>query len=317
MDKYTKAILTLLKGKFIEVVGNCPFQNGSEARDFYVKVLEDNLYKPMDEDSHEEYGEGNGNEIDSGKMNALRSSSAMTYNLFWNRIARITKAQIHGSVIGDGVYSVEFEKKYHTLKPSVSNVAANLDALLYCQNKKEAIACEMKMTEWIFNKPGALRAKYLNPENYIDVNAGKVFVTIAKELILPNDYDDPDEIKPESPCRMTRYDAFQMFKHAVACYTACVSEEARKIKKLTLVNCAWTLSTPEVLEPKHKERYLREEECELAEFEQFKEIMAPVKSLFAAMDVDFDICFYNFNDFLALLDKTSDELEYLRRYTLQ
>ena len=40
---------------------------------------------------------------------------------------------------------------------------ANLDAFLYCDYKKEAIACEMKMTEWLFDKPGKLRNAYLNP----------------------------------------------------------------------------------------------------------------------------------------------------------
>lgn len=115
---------------------------------------------------------------------------------------------------------------------------------------------------------------------------------------------------------MTRYDAFQMFKHIVACYSACTSEESRKIKKLTLVNCAWTLSIPEVLEQKYCERYLHEEACEYREFEEFKHSMQPVKKLFADIGVDFDICFYSVNDFLALMEKNEDELNYLRRYTL-
>ena len=171
--------------------------------------------------------------------------------------------------------------------------------------------------EWIFNKPGSLKSKYLTYANYINENAGKVFTAIANELILQNDYDDSDVIREEAPCRMTRYDAFQMFKHTVACYSACAFEEVRKIKKLTLVNCVWTLSIPEVLEQKHCERYLQEEACEHREFEDFKQIMQPVKKLFADIGVDFDICFYSFSDFLALMEKDADELNYLRRYTLR
>ena len=313
MDKYTRAVMILIKNVFDNVVGLHSYQTESEARTYYLESLDDNLYKPMDDAAKKAYGQGTGNEIASGKMNALRSSSALTYNLFWNRLAKLNDTSAR---IGSGYYSVEFEKQYHTLNPSISSFPANLDAFLYCKDTCEAIACEMKMMEWIFNKPGNLRSKYLSPANYINEEVGKVFVAIAKELILQNDYDAPDVIREEYSCRMTRYDAFQMFKHTVACYTACASEEPREIKRLTLVNCAWTISIPEVLEQKHCERYLREEECEYREFEDFKHIMQPVKKLFADIGVDFDICFYSFNDFLALLEKDRDELNYLRRYTL-
>ena len=313
MDKYTRAIMTLIKNVFENVVGVRDYQTESEARTYYLKNLDDNLYEPMDEAAKKAYGEGTGNEIASGKMNALRSSSALTYNLFYNGVAKFNSGSAR---IGTGCYSVEFEKQYPTLKRSVSGLPANLDAFLYCEDTFEAVACEMKMMEWIFNKPGNLRNKYLSPANYINEDVGKVFVAIAKELILQSDYSDPDVIQDEYPCRMTRYDAFQMFKHIVACESACSSEESRKIKKLTVVNCAWTLAIPEVLEQKYCERYLHEEACEYREFEEFKHIMQPVKKLFADIGVDFDICFYSVNDFLALMEKNEDELNYLRRYTI-
>ena len=313
MNKYTKELMNLIKKFFENVAGIHPYQTGSEARSYYLLNLDDNLYKPMDEVAQKAYGEGTGNEIASGKMNALRSSSALTYNLFWNRIAKFRDTSKR---IGNGTYAVEFEKQYKTLKPSVSGLPANLDAFLYCEDTFEAVACEMKMMEWIFNKPGTLRKKYLDPENYINEEAGRVFVDIAKELILETDYENPDEVEAAC-CRMTRYDAFQMFKHTVACYSACAFQEKRKIKKLTLVNCAWTLSKPELLEEKYRERYLREEECERYEFEEFKKSMAPVKKLFADIGVDFDICFYSVQELLSLLEKDTEERNYLRRYTFE
>ena len=313
MDSYSRELMNVLKNVYENVCGEHAYQIGSEARTYYLEYLNDNLYRPMDENAVKAYGEGSGNEIASGKMNSLRSSSALTYNLFWNHIAKFSDISTR---IGKGDYSVEFEKQYHTLKTSVSGLPANLDAFLYCEDTCEAVACEMKMMEWIFNKPGTLRSKYLNPENYINRNAGNIFVAIAKELVLYNDYDDSDTIPNESVCKMTRYDAFQMFKHAVACYSACVQEETRKIKKLTLVNCAWTMSLPQILQPKYCERYVREEADELREFDEFKHIMEPTKKLFADIGVDFDICFYKFNDFLSLLIKDHDEKHYLRRYTL-
>ena len=312
MDKYSKEILNILKRKYIEVAGERDFQNTSEAREYYLKDLEDNLYLPMSKGAFAAYGQGSGNEISSGKMNALRSSSAMTYNLFWDEVAEIPVGEDNG--IGAGVYNVEFEKQYHTLRADVSNRPANLDAFLYCKLSKEAVACEMKMTEWLFNKPGELRDAYLNPDNYIDPEAGNVFVEVAKDLVLYNDYEDPETKKETYPGRLPRYDAFQMFKHAVACYTACVKEEPRAIKKLTLVNCVWTFQNPEQLSLKYQERYLKEEEAEREEFEQFKSEMEPVKTLFATKGIEFDIKFYTFKEFLKLFTKTEEELKYLVRY---
>lgn len=314
MDRYTEEILSLLKKNHQEAAGVCEFQSTEGVRKFYLKNLQDNLYKPMMGKAEKAYGEGSGNEIASGKMNALRSSSALTYNLLWNGIAEICVTTNESKGIKSGIYEVEFEKQYHTLKSEASRMPANLDAFLYCNQTKEAIACEMKMTEWIFNKPGNLRQAYLEVSNYIDEEAGKVFVAIAKSLILNNDYDDPEESKEEYPGIMSRYDAFQMFKHTVACYTACTLEEPREIRKLTLLNCVW-MPDVTVLNEEFRERYAREVKLEIDEFKQFKQIMNPIKRIFENKGILFDVDFITVDDFMKLLRKTDDELKYLRRYT--
>lgn len=314
MDGYTKAIMDILKDNYIRVVGVKAFQNTSEAREFYLELLEDNLYCPMSDKAKAAYGQGTGNEITSGKMNALRSSSALTYNMFWNQIAELVNTK--DSVLGNGVYQVELEKQYHTLRADVSRFPANLDAFLYCDQTKEAIACEMKMTEWLFNKPGTLKAAYLIPTNYIEEDAGRVFVSVAQNLIQQSEGELLRNEKGEYLSSTCRYDAFQMFKHAVGCYTACVLEEPREIKKLTLVNCVWILPNSNILKAKFQGKYGVEKETELAEFEQCKKIMNPIKDLFACKNIDFDICFYTFSEFLQLFKKTDAELQYLRRYTL-
>ena len=315
MDKYTKELLDLLKNKYTEVCGEHKFQCTSEMRNYYLEKLDDNLYHPMDETALAAYAKGSGSEMDSGKMQALRSSSALTYNLFWDQMAELTNPG--NSCLGAGTYKVEFEKQFHTLKRSVVGNPANLDAFLVCGKTNEAVACEMKMMEWIFNRPGELKAKYLDEKNYIDEEAGEAFVSAAKELIRTEDYEDLETEKASYPSITTRYDAFQMLKHAVACYTAIVAEEPRKIEKLTLVNCAWTLSDPALLSEKSRERYLREERIELEEFEIFKAAMEPLKALFKTKGVDFDIKFFKFSEFLALFEKTEEEIEYLGRYMLK
>ena len=191
MTKYERNILTVLKNQFAYIVGEKPFKSDSETREFYLDDYEDNLYLPMSVAAKAAYGQGTGNEIDSEKINALRSSSALTYNLFWDNIAEIDQTQ--DNIISNGIYQVELEKQYHTLKPSATTFPANLDAFLYCKWTKEAIACEMKLAEWLFGVPGKLRTAYLDPENYIDPEAGTVFVAVAKSLIDPGNLEKPEK----------------------------------------------------------------------------------------------------------------------------
>lgn len=310
MTPYTKEILDLLKNRYIQLFGDHPFRTVSEMQNYWLYCYEDNLIHPMDANAETAYGEGAGNEIDSGKIGALKSSSALTYNLFWDQIAEIT-ADTKEDRIGKGVYKVEFEKKLRTLKST--SMPAHLDAFLYCKHTKEAVACEMKMTEWIFNKPGALSASYLKPENYFDTKFGKIMAALAKELIK----DDSRGMNLKAyPCRMERYDAFQMFKHVSACYTACLDDNPGRIEKLTLVNCAWTLQHPSALSPESLKEYLCNEKQEKDEFDMFSKIMEPVKTHFTDIGVNFDIRFYTFSDFLAILKKTPEELAYLERYMI-
>lgn len=314
MDKFEKNMLEFLRDKYLEQKPGAEFQVSDGARAYYLEDLKDNLIVPMSDAVKAQYGAGSGGEIDSGKMNALRSSSAMTFNLLGNNPAEINGAKSKENCIGSGTYDVEFEKQFYTLKTDVSNRPANLDAFLYCADTKEAIACEMKMMEWLLNAPGKLKEAYLNPDNYIDSKAGIVFVDVAKKLIDSSVEKKEDGYK----CIMKRYDAFQMFKHTVACYNAAISsaEEKRPFNKLTLVNCVWMPSEDKLPGEKFSEKYNEKKEQEHKEFEQFKEIMEDVKPLFADVNVDFEICFYTVDEFLNMLKKNPEELDALHRYIL-
>lgn len=310
MDKYAKEILDLLKNRYIQLFGNHSFKNDSEMQSYWLENNEDNLFRPMDANAAKAYGQGAGNEIITGKIGALKSSSALTYNLFWNQAAEIIKSDAEGR-IEEGTYKVEFEKRLRTLKSS--SMPAHLDAFLYCPQTEEAIACEMKMTEWIFNKPGKLRASYLNSDNYFDSKFGKAMVPLAYELMK---YEYPLPVREDYPCGMEHYDAFQMFKHVCACYNACKTKNPGEIRKLTLVNCVWTLSDPTILSEKSYNKYMSALEMEYMEFNKFKRTMTSIKECFSDINVDFDICFCTFNDFLSMMSKSTEELNYLRRYTL-
>ena len=314
MNQFTREILDLLKQRYEEVVGPHPYKTVSELQSYWLKNPTDNLIHPMDANAYQAYEEGAGKEISSGKIGALKSSSALTYNLFWDQLAHVAKSKPTNR-IGNGVYKVEFEKRLHTLKSSPN--PAHLDAFLYCKDTQEAVACEMKMTEWMFNKPGMLCAGYLDPDRYFDAESGKIFSDLAREMIP---YEFAITERSEYPSKMERYDAFQMFKHTVACYNACklanTPDSVQKIKKLTLVNCVWTFFDPTVLSAASRTEYDHALREEYQGFEQFKSVMRSAKQLFASIGVDFEIRFFTFSELLGLLKKSTKELLYLRRYLI-
>lgn len=55
----------------------------SKQAPYYFRFLEDNLIEPMSEVTLKRYSQADGNELEQ-KMKALRSSSAMTYNIIGN-----------------------------------------------------------------------------------------------------------------------------------------------------------------------------------------------------------------------------------------
>lgn len=315
MNTYEKNILNLLKARFEETVGSFPYRTESQMQRYWLQNYENNLIHTLSDSAKKAYGEGAGNEISTGKMGALKSSSALTYNLFGNGKAEIIHAT-HG--IGNGNYTVEFEKKYKTIKRS--NAPAHLDAFLYCSDSKEAIACEMKMTEWLFNKPSALSASYLIHERYIDSIGGEAFVKIAEQLQgIPIIDNNGKCTKYEA--KFKNYDAAQMFKHALALYRDCYenrSNQEQNIQKLTLLNCVWTLTSPQKLETvKAQQQYSNTLSKETTEFENFSTLMEPIKVLFKkVLGIDFDIRFCTFAELLSMLNKTEDELKKLQRYII-
>ena len=115
---------------------------------------------------------------------------------------------------------------------------------------------------------------------------------------------------------MKVYDAFQMFKHAIACYTACATnEEKREIKKLTLLNCIWTLPKKAKISAGATDAYEERIKAERAQAEEFINSMKPAENLFDDIGVEFNIAFCEFHELLSCLDKTDKELDYLKRYT--
>lgn len=194
-----------------------------------------------------------------------------------------------------------------------------MDAFLYCKENQEVIACEMKMTEWIFNRPCTLRNAYLIPDNYDNPTAAAAFIEAAKNIIaLPSDYEDTQEVTliTQYASAFRQYDAFQMLKHALACYNTC-QEQIIPIKKLTLMNCVWELPNSNILQLNSRKRYEMQLALEHSEFDAFYTAMQPVFKLFQEANIAFAVRYYNLFDFMGAMNLSDAKKQYLKRYTFR
>ena len=334
MISLERFVLDLLKDKLIDVTnqkiinGKIPFEsdfpqtieyinkNGEKSKkvkdnEHYLYSLNDNLITPMGKKAYCSYCNGSGNELES-KMRALRSSSAMTYNLF-NNHPFITLKSYPQKSIASGKYTVEFEKQLFTLDESKTTMPANLDTFLTCGDT--VIACEMKMMEWFSTNNSVLKSAYITEDCYDSVSQGDVFEAFrdfAAHLIDKNGQIAVDDATQEYKTYFNRYDCFQMFKHILACYNYCAKH--KNIKKLTLVNCVWEIKTPDAIEdlPDRYKSILAEEH---KEFDLFKNLSCKMKPIFDAIGVEFNVEYIPYYEFAENVVVLSDEeKEYLKRY---
>lgn len=307
MDKHQFEILDQIKQRFLASCESADFQvseSGADrsARQFYLRDLDDNLVRPMHEKHIAEYSRGSGSELD-GKMKALRSSSAMTFNILGNLQREVAKGFVHGSgdsplndLFASDSYSIEYEYQLPTLK---YGLPANLDALLI-GDTGDVIACEMKMLEWLTSTPAKLKSKYLDVENCIHRDTASAFVEVASEL---NGSDS-----------FSRYDFAQMFKHALALYNAARSEKLQA-NRIVLLNCVW--EPPENYElSDDTNEWLTQ--CKLEEhagFNEFKRAMASLESSFSSgTGLPFEIQYRPADKLISCLDYPLEERLLLARY---
>lgn len=116
------------------------------ARD-YTNSLEANLFRSLNPATRAEFAAGSGNELGlsgrPGKMQSLRSSSALAVNVFdyWRGAALLPLAQAFG--VREGLVELHFEQKYPHGLPSTP---PNLDVVLY-QSAGAPVAIESKFAE--------------------------------------------------------------------------------------------------------------------------------------------------------------------------
>lgn len=304
MDFQTTLYETL-KDRLLQIEGSLEFGCGeSRIRElYYLKHLDDNLIEPMSEVHIAEYSDGSGNELD-GKMNSIRSSSAMTFNLLGNGPVQVASGEIAGT------YDVIYEFKLPTL--SNNSHPANLDA--YLQSEDVDIYCEMKMLEWVGTANHSLRDAYLHTQNYtIPPEDATHFVELFEELINGNELVKNGGIEWIA---RGRYDGLQMSKHLLSIYNRVIGEVDYKPRRIVLLNCVWEMINPGKL-GKYEQRYLTILDEEHEGFQQFKYIaMKNIAPLFQAKGIELDIQYISVVDFIHML-KLDDEHKFaLQRYII-
>ncbi|MDO4537439.1 MAG: hypothetical protein Q4B54_04700 [Coriobacteriales bacterium] len=254
-----------------------------------------------------EYGRGSGGELE-GKMRALRSSSAMTFNLLGNGPVTIAG----GCGLPPGTYDVEFEHQLPTLAGNPR--PANLDAKLEVPGGDAVIFCEMKLAEWILGKAGGLRAQYLGVGNYlVPEEPASQFCQVFASLCAGAEAAG-GKLAP----RLGRYDAFQMLKHLLAIY----SEMHRRAgsgeslpKRCVLLNCVWEMEHPERL-GRYEAKYRALEAEEHAQYLEFEKASRPLAGLFSGLGVDFSVAYLSFAQMMGCLELQPCHREALGRYVV-
>ena len=258
---------------------------------YYFENLEDNFYEKMSDRTKSFFESGSGEEL-KDKMYALRSSSAMTFNLFGNESITIKP----NNILGAGEYSIEYEKQLDTLQRS--NFPANLDALL--EKDDELCFCEMKLFEPLYHKTSfqkELSSSYENMDRYFYLDSAYSF----KETI--------EKLKASG---IKRYDACQMFKHTLGIYNYARKNEL-KGKKITLLNCIWTLNES-LGDKKLDQQYKQIEQEERNEFNKFIECMFNTINAFEKIGIEFSIKMISEKDLETILDLSEEKRNWLSRY---
>ncbi len=301
MDKRQYGLLNCIKQRYLDTNWLAAFQTeetGSNfsplqsPRQFYLRNLEDNLARPMNEVHINEYSRGSGSELDD-KMKALRSSSAMTFNILGNLYCETKSID---DLFASRSYKIAYEHQLPTLK---HGMPANLDAMLKGENG-DVIACEMKMLEWLTSTPAKLKDKYFDSVNYIFEDSASVFIDVAEIL----------NASPVFVC----YDFAQMFKHSLALYNA-VRNGKISAQRLTLLNCVWEPPESYNFTTETAEWIAQRTRAEHEGFQEFKRTMAPVESLFAhELGMNFTIRYLPTSKLIDRLLYPEEELARLMRY---
>lgn len=290
---YLDYFCEVLKRKFL-ATGEI---SDTDIKGFQTKEIDKNLYHTMSGKTKNEYNNSDGHELKKGRIDMIRSSAAMIYNLLGDKDVELKK----NKYLPEGNYKKEFEKRYKSInvinKKTNEPYAANLDAWLH--NESCEIFIESKCMEWLQNSSDKELAKsYIRyTSKYFYSDSAELFRTIGNEI-------------PSS-----QYDSCQMFRHALAIYNYLRDHPEKKNKKIYLVNVVWEPDEFELPE-EIRDVYKLQLELEHREFKLFNEKMNPIINLIKeVLAKDFDILYLPVKEFHSILKYTDEKQKrFVQRY---
>lgn len=304
IDKVLKEEKRILKELGYELNESCA---NPKYPDKYYKDYVYNLYENMIDLHKIEYGGGSGGELhetDSkpAKMAAIRSSSAMTFNILGNTdiVLKEENALNHSA----GKYYITYEKQHETIDNGKKQQPANLDAMLVSEDGEELIFCEMKMLEWFSKNSGELKLAYKTEKNYIHPELAPQFLKAIDVL----------ESIPEDNNYFEYYDVWQMFKHTLAIHNYMQEKGWDNVKKVSLVNVVFE-PDESIFEDKELLAYRQQREKEHAGFNQF--VIALGKAGLIRDTGKFEVKYLSARQFMDCFQMTNKKREYLKRYTFE
>jgi hypothetical protein len=289
---YLDYFCELLKRKFLAT----DKITDSEIYRFQTKEITKNLYHEMSTKTENEYKNSDGDELKKGRINKIRSSAAMIYNLLGNDDVVIRQ----NKYLPAGEFKKEFEKKYKSInvinEKTDRPYEANLDAWLY--NDDCEIFIESKCMEWLQNSSEKELAKsYIkDTSKYFHNSSAELFRSVGNEISL------------------SQYDSCQMFKHTLAIYNY-LKKKQIKNKKIYLVNVVWEPDEND-LPDEIRAIYKLQLKLEHREFNLFYEKMKPIINLIKTeLTKDFDILYLSVKDFHSMLVFSDDnQRSFVQRY---
>lgn len=309
MTKKEKSILEALKEAFINASKSLGFNvtendflhhgyrsDGGESSENCIYYLDDYKKNIQFFSKHcKEYKDAQGGELNTNRwglvpMAALRSSAALTINIFGDDpCCRINENKWH---LCPGLYTLEYEWQSETINGHM----ANLDAHLYQDNCH--LFVEMKMLE-----PLTRLHPFKSYQQYQESDCPKEF----KKAF--------DKFMEEPPLH---FDAFQMIKHLLAIYNHFDRIKNTKPQTVVLLNCHWEPSKS-FMDRNETGRGISlkttyDDFCATAKrFEVLNEKY--FKKLFKDKSVNLILAHCIHSDLIDILGKKNDK--YLKRYDIQ
>ncbi len=312
-----KMLQQALKDRWLAVNPNVAVE-WDAAHLYYFKELNANLLYEMSNRVYHYYNEGSGGELKKRtrkgkkippKMLALKSSSAMTFNIFGNGDANgniIILGNEYGLPIGK--YKLEYEKQLPALN---SRAPANLDACL--SSEVATLFFEMKMTEW-FGTPSVLSPSYLKENaHFPDENFRQTMQSLMKAYLTPTKEQDS---KGNYKCKTTHFDAFQIMKHIFGIYNGISQGKLPKVPVIKIIVGFWTAPDVDFFKGDKNlySAYQDAEEEMRQEFRIFYDGLEDINDLFGAQGICFELKLLTVREIVECLEKSAVEMDALRRY---